>query len=402
MTLANPIYLWSLLGLAIPIAIHFLSRKEGKVIKLGSIRHVQESSTQQFRGIRLNEILLLILRCVLILVLSLILSRLHFNQKNGKWILVEKGTEDNKNVQATIDSLEAQGYESHWLANSFPSITSSPDSMGLNYWSVIRELEKQSLEAAVVFSFMKAENFRGQPPAIPDNVKVIPVETRVQKFILESVRYGDSIFVRTGVSNSSLTSFENRKIKFTNDSKNVTSARQVKITLVSDKTRSQERRILLAAVKAIDRIVSTTFIILERDPAQFLTTETTDWIFWISHEKMPAVGVNILKWSPSISSNLIEQSKVNEWILTQPLTEENALAQNLTFTLASILTFDSALEKIAAVNDQRTLPESMAWASGEGGASPFSTASPRLPSLLIIFFALLFALERYVSYRKNQ
>src|SRR5215510_3306616 len=98
MTLANPVYLWTLLGLAVPIAIHFLSRKEGKVIKLGSIRHVQETSTQQFKGIRLNEIFLLILRCFLIALLVLLVSGLQFNQANGRWILLEKGTEKNKNI----------------------------------------------------------------------------------------------------------------------------------------------------------------------------------------------------------------------------------------------------------------------------------------------------------------
>ena len=59
---AQPIMLWALAGLSIPIAIHLLSRKEGKVIYLGSLRHLRETSTQQFRGIKLNEILLLVLR----------------------------------------------------------------------------------------------------------------------------------------------------------------------------------------------------------------------------------------------------------------------------------------------------------------------------------------------------
>ncbi|NBP69377.1 MAG: hypothetical protein EBU52_11590, partial [Cytophagia bacterium] len=48
-TFSNPAMLWSLLGISIPIAIHLLSRKEGKVIPLGSIRYLEESPSQQFK-----------------------------------------------------------------------------------------------------------------------------------------------------------------------------------------------------------------------------------------------------------------------------------------------------------------------------------------------------------------
>src|SRR4051812_18737531 len=106
MTVANPIFLWCLAGLAIPLTIHLLSRKEGKIVKLGSIRHVQESSTRQFRGIRLNEILLLVLRSALIVVFTLILSGLLFpGARSTKWVVVEKGLEAQPRVTAAIDSL---------------------------------------------------------------------------------------------------------------------------------------------------------------------------------------------------------------------------------------------------------------------------------------------------------
>ena len=66
MQFAQPIFLWALAGLSVPIAIHLLSKKEGKVIRLGSLRHVREKSTQQFKSIRLNEWLLLALRCLIV------------------------------------------------------------------------------------------------------------------------------------------------------------------------------------------------------------------------------------------------------------------------------------------------------------------------------------------------
>src|SRR6187401_594471 len=102
MLFANPIWLWALAGLLIPIGIHLLSRKEGQVIRIGSLRHLQETNTQQFKGIRLNEIVLLILRCTLIILFVLLMSGLSFervNKSEAKWVVIEKGLENIREVQ---------------------------------------------------------------------------------------------------------------------------------------------------------------------------------------------------------------------------------------------------------------------------------------------------------------
>ena len=47
MSFLNPTYLWALLGLLIPIAIHLWSKKEGKTVKIGSIELLRESDSKQ-------------------------------------------------------------------------------------------------------------------------------------------------------------------------------------------------------------------------------------------------------------------------------------------------------------------------------------------------------------------
>lgn len=401
MSLTNPIYLWSLLGLAIPIAIHLLSRKEGKVIKLGSIRHVQETSTQQFRGIRLNEVLLLVMRCALIAILALGISGFHFSQKDGNWILLEPGVEKIKNVQTAMDSLEEQGYDLHWLTSSFPSTSKSPDSVFANYWLAIRQLEKSNLEQVIIFSFAKAEKFRGRQQVIPDNIRVIPVEPEEKHFVLEAVQTDDSVVVRLGISNTTLTHFQSQKFKFVHDSVRVTSPRPIKISLVGDKALEKEKQILTAAVRAIDNITPHAFHISEKASNQFTNEENPDWLFWLTRENAPVTKANLLKWSPAFTNNLIEQSGRNEWMLTQPLNEEIAIDKKLTLSLAVLLLSDSALENIASSNDQRTLSETMAWTSGS--EQEFSAAIPQPFSLFLFgIFSVLFLMERYLSYRKNQ
>src|SRR5258707_10816615 len=122
----NPAYLFALAGLVIPVVIHFLSRKEGKVIKLGSVRHVVETSTQQFKGIKLNEIILLLLRCAMVTVFSLLLSGLRCSyQGKEKWTIVEKGLAGLPHLQSVLDSLKNDGYSLRLLANGFPDLKDS-------------------------------------------------------------------------------------------------------------------------------------------------------------------------------------------------------------------------------------------------------------------------------------
>ena len=59
MTFLNPTYLWGLLGLAVPLAIHLWSKMEGKTIKIGSIQLLTEANPKQASSIHLNELFLL-------------------------------------------------------------------------------------------------------------------------------------------------------------------------------------------------------------------------------------------------------------------------------------------------------------------------------------------------------
>src|SRR3990170_3028711 len=112
MQFTNPIWLWALTGLLIPIGIHLLSRTEGKIIKIGSIRHLEATSTKRFKSIRLNELILLTLRCLLIIAFALLLSGLHLPgvEKKSKWLYVEKGLLHDPEFSFVIDSLRENGF----------------------------------------------------------------------------------------------------------------------------------------------------------------------------------------------------------------------------------------------------------------------------------------------------
>jgi hypothetical protein len=145
MELINPIWLWGLAGLLIPIGIHLLSRREGKIIKIGSIRHIEETNSKQFKSIRLNELVLLLLRCLIITILVLFLSGFHFQtlEKSGKWLIVESGLERDDQLSALIDSLRRNSFEIKRLTNGFPDLSDNPyDTTKINYWNLLEKLRK--------------------------------------------------------------------------------------------------------------------------------------------------------------------------------------------------------------------------------------------------------------------
>src|SRR5690242_6992747 len=124
MAFANPIWLWGFSALSIPLAIHLLSRKEGKVIAMASLRHLKDANTQQFKSLKLNEILLLILRSLIIILVVLFLSGLQIQKASDqKWVVIENSLQENAQTKSLVDSLTTQGFEAHLLAKDFPKIT---------------------------------------------------------------------------------------------------------------------------------------------------------------------------------------------------------------------------------------------------------------------------------------
>ncbi len=187
MTFLHPSYLWALAGLAIPLAIHLLSRKEGKVIRVGSIRHVEESNTSQFKSIRLNEVFLLILRMLMVTLLALFMSGAQCSapDHDKKVAYVEKGI--------NADSLTSKGYEIHEMPEE-------------KYWAFAEELNRSPYET-IVLSYSKVENFQGMRIMLNDNIRWITAESKPAEYQALAWSVGDSVFVRNATSDAMQTTY---------------------------------------------------------------------------------------------------------------------------------------------------------------------------------------------------
>lgn len=75
MELIQPYLLWGSLAVLIPVVIHFWHQKKGKTMAWAATRWLLEKDQQQQRGIRLDNRLLLLLRCLIVLLLALLASQ---------------------------------------------------------------------------------------------------------------------------------------------------------------------------------------------------------------------------------------------------------------------------------------------------------------------------------------
>lgn len=75
MTFLNPILLFGLAAVAVPVLLHLLHRRRAQVVDWGAMRFLLASLAHRNRRIRLEELLLLLARCLLIALVVLAMAR---------------------------------------------------------------------------------------------------------------------------------------------------------------------------------------------------------------------------------------------------------------------------------------------------------------------------------------
>lgn len=411
----NSIWLWGLVGLAIPITIHLLSRKESKTIFIGSIRHLQESATAQFRSIRLNEVILLLLRCVLLTLLVLFLAEALLptgENKKEQWLVIEKGIEQTQEYKSIANKLKTTGFEIRYLAKDFPLLDDSTHvDSEINYWALAEQLAAKGIDSVIVLSYNYHKNFKGERISKP-NINWITNQPQPEEAIVKSIAItNDSVWVRRGTFTSDYTALQTQTEPAT---ASVQAARKetIRISIVTGKEFQYDGKILTAAFKSLQTIYPHTLVIKSTSDLQY-QYENEDWIIWLSDKQMPSTPndssqtIGFKKCSsyegPIIteSNSLVNCTTNFDWIITSRLNEEIALDKNFVTTLAQVVTTakDIQVEK----HDKRVMAEASMWSQQ---LKPTALAKPtdenNLDKLLTILILAILALERWLSFKRNQ
>jgi hypothetical protein len=412
MSFTNPIWLWGLTGLIVPVAVHLLSLKEGRIVYIGSLRHLRESNTAQFSSIRLNEILLLFLRSLLIILLVLFLSGFHFDfgkNTSGKWVVVDREVFENQAARILVDSLQQNGYEVRLFNHGFPPVSDSTRvESKKNNWILARELAGKNLKDAIVITHNFAADYRGVRESKPEQLKWISVEPSERTFEVEKIAISDdSLWSRVAESTSKMTTFSSR---FLLTSGNSFVDKPINILLYADAGFENDAKVLLASLRSIDVVVPFT-IEVTRKKIDRSKLSPSDWIIWLSREKLDLEHPNVIAFSLCRMKNLtaIEQSiKANLscdvcnnrwWTITKRLTQDIALTENLSIKLASILIGKPDPE---TVSGQRTLSEESIWSPAEPTRLKTASAGDAENEILVLLVVLTLIIERLVAFNRKQ
>jgi len=329
--LLNPIWLFTLAGITIPLIIHLWNVKKGKTLKVGSISLLGESSRQNAKSLKLMNLLLLFLRCLLLIILTFILAKPIWNSLNKEklksgWIILE---EENKQeiysqYKSKIDSLIALGYKIHYFEPDFREIkitearAENPNRENKNkipsYWSLLNLLNDKIPANTEVFLFTSQRmNRLGSERAqitFPLSWETINPADSLSTW-LEHAWFQDSGTILTTIANSSPTAttyssesidptlknsrfvldFEQgmARVNYKDTKKNdinslIIDTSSIKIAIYSDKFK-HDARYIKAAIGAIknysNRKIELREFALKNIPS------TYDIIFWLSDTEIP-------------------------------------------------------------------------------------------------------------------
>ncbi len=395
--IANPLWLWGLAGLIVPVAIHLLSRREGKTIPFGSLRFLDETPSSQFRGIRLNEILLLIVRSLCIVVLVLFLAGVTIkNKTRSKLLLIEDSLVELPVISGLVDSLTGEGYQTKKISEHVHRDTNQTQ---LNYWSVIEELAHQPYESVVVIGTPLFRYFRGERVPLPEHVHWIPVaETSRDTFELFSIRQSGGTYKRVGYTTGDETHF-----RTIHGGDGTGPSDSIHVRIVWDSKFEREKDWFVAALTAVGTLYKP--VALQLNPN---TNDPVDWTILLTkgpHQK----GKNMIISANAYyaDADIFIQDSVggavnNIWIFNPMRDISLALEKDFVGKLSKILT--SSEMSLQEKPDYRIMPDGLMWASVKGEPPSVKTQAKnaaRAPWLLLLFVAALFA-ERILSKYRRQ
>lgn len=133
MTFLQPYFLWGALAVAIPVVIHFWHQKKGKPLAWAATQWLVEKNQQQQRGLKLDNVLLLLLRCLLILLLAVLLSQLVIPKLGSKadirpLHLVQPDALILSNFRFELEEAAKRGEKLYWINETVEPID-KPDQL---------------------------------------------------------------------------------------------------------------------------------------------------------------------------------------------------------------------------------------------------------------------------------
>jgi len=146
MEFLNPLMLWGSLAVGIPIVLHFWHQKKGQLLNWAATQWLTEKDLQPARGVRLDNVLLLIIRCLLVVLLAFLFARpiLHWvasTQNPQKIHLVQSNLLVVDNYKFELEEALKKGEKIYKIGATLESLN---DMTSLTYAEPMHPLELQT------------------------------------------------------------------------------------------------------------------------------------------------------------------------------------------------------------------------------------------------------------------
>ncbi len=376
----QPIWLYAISGIIIPIAIHFWNIKEGRAFPVGSIALLEKSKKKYTRTLRINEWLLLALRCLLIILLAVLLAKpvkqQSFNNSRG-WILIDKQNAGDvyNHFKTTIDSLLNKGFELHQFDESFERTSlknalNSKDTTAreISYWKLIKEADNKLPASFPVYVFTsnRLKDFKGERPQVNINVKWFAYAADAATKQLVKAWLGNDGDIHVMLNNSSASgnvfSYEDvppGKIEggeyliSSNNGQSLIAYNHQPLVVVDTAALhisiypgeyKQDANYIKAALDAIKGFTKQNIEIIIFNSTVNLP-QKTNWLFWLSDDAIP---------------NNITAEKIFRYVKGKEVDESSVISAN------STMAKPIAINKIIIADSLKSKPGSQIWKDGFG------------------------------------
>ncbi len=377
MVFANPSYLWALLGLLVPLAIHLWSKKEAKTIKIGSIQLLDESNSRQSSSIQLNEWFLLLLRMLIVALLVLLMAGPQWRTKGDKnqvTYLVETSLANEASISAILDSLQDNS-PVFLLEETFPEWRADMDykneSELPNYWQLVQKMDSLSSDSIVVFTKALVEGIKSMRPTTQKKIHWVvmgPEETQDQP--LMAVNHKTGVELITASSSGKVTKIKKEVLdegfEINNDSLRLLTEEQqtvplktldtVQIHLYVAEGFEREEKYIEASFRALSTFLKQEIVVQkEVEP----TTDRADLNIWLGNGTINDLeGKWLVYQKDPLAKQLITSGpRKNLFYLTSRLNPKNTVDQHLPEQLLRVLDPHHDLKELVVKMDVRQLDE---------------------------------------------
>jgi hypothetical protein len=399
MEFINPLMLWGALAISIPIIVHFWNQKKGKIIEWATTQWLVENNLQQSSGIRLDNILLLILRCLLLLALCFFLSKPFLkwlnNDKTTKKIhLIQPNKLVTENYKFEIKEALKKGEKCYWIHSNIQQIQ-DPKQLPIQESFDASLLQKsinnlsQNIDNETLELYLINNQKLNQFSHI-----FVPLAFRTHA-IIDSSSYQNQDFITFSDNKNLFVNEKNELVNQTISAKNGKEKHDGAINVLIQNNDASETQSIKAALKALKEIYQFEFQIDEKSEPNKLY----DVIF--SNKIIPE---NRNKLTLYIFSDAI---KFN----SQDLNEENViLFQNQIKPQTSELVFNGNLPEFLGErmikhfglqNSNQPMSKKQIDALFKVQEYPKQTANAWFSESILLIFILLLSIERWLAIHKN-